>query len=216
MKIVSLFFALCCMTLALNSCLGVQADITIRADGSGKIALEYRVSQILESIGRLDGNERWPAIPVGKGDFERSVARIPGLKLTSFSSKDVRRKQGEKDLLTKVTLEFKNTDALLAFLDSTGNTRATLVQENGKNILRLTLLSPSSAIANPDLLSLLGEISAGYEINLSLSAPKTASLAVPPSVPAARLVSQGKKVSFAAGLTDIIGLNEGLVIEISW
>ena len=49
---------LCLAAIGLNSCLGASADITIRSDGSGRIALEYRVSQMLESLGRLDGNER--------------------------------------------------------------------------------------------------------------------------------------------------------------
>ena len=190
----------------MNSCLGVTADIVIHADGSGKIALEYRVSQMLESIGRLDGNERWPAIPVGRADFERSLARIPGMRLASFSA---------KDLVTNVTLEFKNTAALLAFLDSAGS-HASLVQEGGKNTLRLTLLDPSAPV-DADLLSLLREISAGYEISLTFNAPKTAALSVtPPAVTAARIVPQGKKVSFAIGLGELVSLENGLSIEVAW
>jgi len=163
MKKTLLFLCLCAAALTLmNSCLGVSAEISIRADGSGTIALEYRVSQMLESLGRLDGNEKWPAIPVGKADFERSLARIPGLRLSSFSSKDVPHLSGGRDLLTKVTLEFKNTAALLAFLDSTGS-RASLVQETRNaqtvNVLRLVLLDPPDANVNTDLLSLLREVS---------------------------------------------------------
>jgi hypothetical protein len=200
----------------MSSCLGASADISISADGSGKITLEYRVSQMLESIGRLDGNENWPAIPVGRADFERSLARIPGLRLASFSSKEIRNASGGGDLVTKAVLEFKNTDALLAFLDRSGS-RASLVQENERNILRLILKEPSSAIADRDLLSLFKEISSGYEISFSLSAPKNAGLSVqPPSVPSARIMPQGKKVSFAIGAGELLALENGLVIEISW
>ena len=213
---------LCCASLALiTSCLGVSADMVMRANGSGKITLEYRVSQMLESIGRMDGNERWPAIPVGRTDFERSLARIPGLRLTSFSSKkaantlgDIR--FGSGDLVTKVTLEFKEPAALLAFWDSTGS-RASLVQEGGKNTLRLVLLDPSTDTLDADLLSLLKEVSAGYEISLSFTAPKNASLSIiPPSVTAARFVPQGKKVSFVIGMGELVGMKDGLAIEIRW
>ena len=213
MKKILLFLCLCAAALTLmNSCLGVSADISIRADGSGTIALEYRVSQMLESLGRLDGNENWPAIPVGKADFERSVARIPGLRLSSFSAKDVPHSSGGRDLLTKVTLEFKNTAALLAFLDSTGN-HASLVQETGNaqaaNVLRLVLLDRSDDLVNADLLSLLREVSAGYELSVNVSAPKNATLSVlPSSVPAARTSSRGKKVSFAIDMGDLL--------EIAW
>ena len=214
---------LCLVSLALmNSCLGASADIVIRGDGSGKITLEYRVSQMLESMGRLDGNKRWPAIPVGKADFERSLARIPGLRLSSFSSKEAGGASGgirsgrSGDLVTRVTLEFKDTAALLAFLDSTGS-HASLVQGPSSTTLRLVLLDPSTDTLDADLLSLLREISAGYEMSLSFSTPKNAVLSLlPPSVTAARIVPQGRKVSFAIGMGDLIGLEDGLIVEVTW
>jgi len=206
--------------ILMNSCLGVTADISIRADGSGKITLEYRVSQMLESLGRLDGNEYWPAIPVGKADFERSLARIPGLRLSSFSVKDVPHSSGGRDLLTKAALEFKDTAALLAFLDSTGS-RASLVQETRNvrtvNVLRLVLLDRSDASVNADLISLLRDVSAGYEFSISVNAPKNAAISITPSsVSAARTASRGKKVSFTIGMGDLLELNEGLALEIVW
>ncbi|MDR0455410.1 MAG: hypothetical protein LBH20_01835 [Treponema sp.] len=221
MKKIVLFCFLCFTALALmNSCLGVAADISIRSDGSGKIALEYRVSQMLESLGRLDGNENWPAIPVGRADFQRSLARIPGLRLSSFSAKDVPHSSGGRDLLTKAVLEFNNTAALLAFLDSAGS-HASLVQENkssqASNVLRLVLLDPSDGLVNADLRSLLREVSAGYEFSISVSVPKNAVLSVTPSsLPAARMVSRGKKVSFALDMGELLELNEGLTLEITW
>jgi hypothetical protein len=113
-------------------------------------------------------------------------------------------------------LEFDKTETLLAILGSSGG-RASLSQENGKNLLRLVMLEPSAGIADADLLALLREVSEGYEISISLSVPKNASLSVlPDSVPSARLVVQGKKVSFAARLADLVSLKEGLVLEISW
>jgi hypothetical protein len=219
------------LVLLMNSCLGASADIVMRADGSGSVTLEYRVSQMLESMGRLDGNEHWPAIPVGKADFERSVARIPGLRLVSFSAKEYPRRYSKPpnsnplgdirfdrsgDLVTSVKLDFKDTAALLAFLDSTGS-RASLVQDGGKSALRLVLLDPATDALDADLLSLLQEVSAGYDISLSFTAPKGAALSVsPPSVTAARIVPQGKKVSFAIGTGELVSLKDGLTLEIVW
>jgi hypothetical protein len=204
--------------LLMNSCLGASADMVMRANGSGKITLEYRVSQMLESIGRLDGNERWPALPVGRTDFERSVARIPGLRLSSYKSREAANASGGSDLVTTVTLEFKEPAALLAFWDSTGS-HASLIQGDtgtSSTALRLVLLDPSADVIDPDLLSLLREVSAGYEISLSFTAPKNAALSVTPSAPAARIVPQGKKVSFAIAMGELAGLKDGLIIEIRW
>jgi hypothetical protein len=216
---------LCIAAVVLNSCLGVSASITIKADGSGKLALEYRVSQALESIGRLDGNESRPAIPVGRADFERSAARIPGLKLSKYSSKEIPGASGGRDLVTKVTLDFKDTGALLAFLDGTGS-RAALVEENGGaskegKLLRLSLLDPSETVSNRDLLALLREISGGYEFGISFSLPNDACLTVIPAsvqsaAPSAKLEANGKKVSFSIGMRDLLNLNEGLALEIRW
>ena len=207
---------LCLPAAAFISCLGVSAGITIKADGSGKIALEYRVSQSLESIGRLDGNEKIPAVPVGRLDFERTVSRIPGLRLSKYGSREIRGPSGGGDLVTNVTVDFRDTTALLAFLDGAGS-RAALVQEGQGALLRLTLLDPSERISNPDLLSLLREVSGGYEFGISLNLPKNAGLTViPASIPAAKLVSSGKKVSFSIGMDELLSLKDGVVLEIRW
>ncbi|MDR2923132.1 MAG: hypothetical protein LBU85_07315 [Treponema sp.] len=207
---------LCAAAVVLNSCLGVRAGIVIKADGSGKLSLEYRVSQELESLGRLDGNESRPAVPVGKADFERTAARIPGLMLSQYSSRDVPNSSGGRDLVTKVTLDFKDSGALLAFLDGAGSSAA-LVEDGSGKLLRLVFLEPSGGVTNPDLLSLLREISGAYELDLSFSLPKNADITtIPASIPAAKLVSNGKKASFSIGMGDLLSLNEGLVLEIRW
>ena len=216
MKTLSFFVTL--GAVVLSSCLGVNADITINADGSGKLALEYRVSQELESLGRLDGNESRPAIPVGKADFERSLARIPGLRLSKYSSKDIRNASGGSDLVTEVTLDFKDSGALLAFLDSTGSAHAALVEENGSGkLLRLTILEPSGGVSNPDLLALLREVSGAYEMGISLNLPGNAVITmIPASIQAAKLVSGGKKVSFSINMGELLILKDGLTLEIRY
>ena len=199
----------------LCSCFGAYADISIKTDGSGSITLEYRVSQMLESLGRLDGNERWPAIPVGRADFDRSLAGIPGLRLGSFSSKNTPNKKGGADLVTRVNLEFNDTGALVTFLDKSG-TQTYFSRENG-NKLHITLLDPGMAVSDADLSSLVRDISDGYEIGISLNAPKNAILStVPTDIKAAKLVSQGKTVSFSIGLAELLALNEGLALEVTW
>jgi hypothetical protein len=211
---------LCALALIalLNSCAGVTADITIRADGSGKIALEYRLSRMAEALGKLDGNERWPTVPAGRADFERGLARVNGLRLASFAARD-----DGAAVVYKAALEFDNAGALLAFLDYSGE-RAALTRENGANRLSLTL-SDGVTDADPDLLALLRELSAGYTIGVGLEAPKAAALSLydgtgaplaPGDVPAARLVPAGKKVSFSIGTGELLSLPNGLQMEIVW
>jgi hypothetical protein len=201
------------LVLVLNSCIGVSADISIREDGSGKIVLEYRVSPMLEALGRLDGNERWQTIPAGRADFERTLARLPDLRLVSFSSKN----ESGGDVVNRAELEFKNIESLPAFLDGRGN-RAAFIRENGKNRLSLTLLDATrSAAADAELLGLVREVCRGYELRLSLSAPKTASLVMTPNdIPAAKIVSPGKKVSLSIETGELLSLPGGLGVELIW
>lgn len=203
----------CAAVLALCNCIGITADISIRANGSGRIALEYQVSQMLESMGRLDGNERWPAVPAGKADFERSLARIPGLRLVSHKVKDVPNAAGGRDLVTRAVLEFSDSSALLAFLDSSGS-RASIAEENGKKKLRLELRNPSAALGNADLKNLLREISAGYGLNISVSVPAGADISIQPAVPSAKTATQKKKVSFSVSMADFLEYSEDVILEV--
>jgi len=217
-----------CLALAvflLTSCLGVSMDITMRANGSGRIVLEYRVSQMLEAMGRLDGNERWPAIPVGRADMERSVARVPGLRLSSFSARNLPNGMGGSDLVTRVALDFRDTDALLAFLDITG-ARASFGQQGGRSFLRLVLLDPSPPIDSAELLALIKEVSAGYEIRISINVPRRntnlAAVSLPaapqhrPGAPGFLKLNDGRTASFSLDTGDIPAITEGLVLEFSW
>ncbi|MCL2557922.1 MAG: hypothetical protein FWE09_05535 [Treponema sp.] len=200
----------------LSSCLGATMDITMRANGSGRIVVEYRVSQALESMGRFDGNERWNAIPVGRADMERSVARVPGLRLSSFSSSSQASARGGADLVSRATLDFDNPAALLAFLDITGS-RAGFESANGQNVLRMTFLEPSQPIASEELLALFRDAGEGYEISLRFTAPANAALRVLPGPLAqARAEASGRVASFAIGTGEIPAISNGLEIEISW
>ncbi|MDR0442636.1 MAG: hypothetical protein LBH44_04425 [Treponema sp.] len=211
-------FLLIIFILILNSCFGLSADIQMRKDGSGKILLEYRISRMAEIIGRLDGNEKWPVIPAGRADFERTVARIPGIKLASFSS----REEPGKDIVNRVTLEYKNTEALLSFFDPS-HRRTSFSKENGGNRLHMILYDGVSPQINSDLLELMKEVSAGYKLKISFSAEgnskitfsdETGRTIEPPA--GAETVLSGKKVSLSTGIGEILSRKQGLGITFSW
>ncbi|MDR1986047.1 MAG: hypothetical protein LBP88_03620 [Treponema sp.] len=204
------------LTLLLSSCIGVQADISLRPDGSGTMVLEYRFSRMLASLGELDGNERRLPVPLGKADFERTQERVPGLRLVSFSSQE-----DETDRYHQVKMEFADPAVLVRFLDATGQ-RASLVQEQGK--YRLTLaFTQGMDKPDPDLLALLEAAAAGYDLTVNLSFSGEGSLRVYDregrpwdAVPGMILVSQGKQVSFTAPLGAVLTRNQGLYMEIGW
>jgi len=209
-RLSALFFFL--FLLSFNSCIGLSMDIQMRKDGSGKIGMEYRVSRMAEVIGKLDGNENWPIIPVGRTDFERSIARIPGIKLVSFSSSEK-----QQDVITNVTLEYDNTQALLKFLDPSG-TKA----RYNEGRLDIILLEADRNY-DADLLDLVRQVSEGYDFTISFSADSNSIMTItdgagktinPPAD--SQFVQSGKKVSWSTPIADIFGLTNGLAVSFNW
>jgi hypothetical protein len=195
-------------------------EITLNADGTGRMAVEYRVSRQLEAIGSLDGNARWPGVPVGRADFERSLERLEGLRLRSFAA----REEGP-DLVSRAVIDFSRLEDLLPLLDYHGE-GARLSREGNKQTLRLRLGGPPgsrSAVAeapspvDPQLLALMEQLSQGYTVALSLSAPSAVELRVdhagggPPRD--LRIEQAGRKAGFSVPLSYFFLPGESLEAE---
>jgi hypothetical protein len=203
-----------------SSCIGVNADISIRRDGTAIMTLEYRVASVLESLGKQDGNAAWPTVPVGKADFQRTVDRITGVRLASFSSKNA----GD-DVVYTAKIEFSDMEGLAAFLDASGQ-RAVLNQANGSSALSLILAAPAdtgTAALDPELLALASDALAGYTYALNFTLPSVPSIAFLNGAgakldksPAGELTIDGNKVRFSAPLADLVAVNAGLILEIRW
>lgn len=200
----------------LGACIGVQADVTINRDGGGIITLEYRMSRLLESLGKLDGNAAWPPVPVGKADFERTVARIDGLELLSFTSN-----ARTDPVTTRVKLQFADPEALFRFLDS-GGRNARFYREGGKDCVSLTLGGEHES-RDPDLAALAAGLSEGYSIDLRFSLPRNAELTVTDGTgkplglpPAGTLTAKGGDVAFSVPLGDLIASPVPFTLLIRW
>ena len=192
-------------------------EIQMRRNGSGRLVLEYRVSRMAEVIGRLDGNENWPIIPVGRADFERTLARIPGMRLVSYSSSE-----GAQDVITNITLEYENTEALLKFIDPSGS-RASLITENQSGRLGIILNEPVPSDYDEDLLKLVKQVSAGYGLSISFSAEGNSALSftdgegtAAQAPAAAQTVTSGRKTSLSIGIIDLLEIREGIGVSFIW
>ncbi|MDR2518667.1 MAG: hypothetical protein LBD13_04555 [Spirochaetaceae bacterium] len=213
------FYSPLCLILAaaLGSCVGVRADIVMKADGSGAVTLEYRLSKLAESLGKLDGNERWPAVPAGRADFERAAARVPGLNVRSFAAKQ----EDDRTVMT-VVLDFRDPAVLARFLDMSGQRASLTRKEDGAYCLALSLTSGSAGL-DPELLSLFTAVTEGYDFSLAFTSPKggTLSLADTGGAPLAdtpdmALVPAGKTVSFRSPVSSLFRLSNGASLTLTW
>jgi hypothetical protein len=205
-------FAILLFLLLFNSCIGFNLDISLNQNGSGTINLEYIISQSLDSLGRLDGNERWNTIPVGRADFERTIDRLQDVRLLSFSSgKD----KEEKNIIVQVKIGFDNLEGLQSFLDA-GGLRSSFSGNGSSGSISLKL-SEGNRNKNPDLDKLIAGISDSYSVKMSVSFPKEGSLDITNNKgEPLSAASRGKRVSFSFPLYDVLSSKEGLNAEFRW
>ena len=207
--------------LLFSSCFGLDLDIALNADGSGTVTLEYRVSQEMDALGRLDGNERWNTIPVGMADFQRTIDRLPDMRLVSFSSR-----QGARDIIVSARMEFASIQGLMAFLDASGQRSSFAFNPGGSFGSHITLtLSDGVNVTNPELAALLAVISEGYTVSMSMSVPPLSigNLAVSDSqgrsltaMPQSGFETTGRRVAFSVPLYEVLTAPEGLLVEFRW
>ena len=214
-RCISLLFAICYL-LFLSSCLGVSADIELNKNGSGTITLEYQISKALDSLGRLDGNERWNPIPVGRADFERSLDRLPEMKLLSFSSVE-----NDRDLVINVKMEFASIRGLMAFFDASG--QRSVYSGDARSGSIVFNLHDGVTAKNAELDKFIAGISKAYSVKMCMSFPNEGSLALtnpkgnaPAAIPGSEINARGKKVFFSVPLYGLISSSEGINAEFRW
>jgi len=214
-RLTSIFILL----LTLNSCIGISLSIQMNKDGSGKLTMEYRISKMINNLGALDGNESMPSIPVGKTDWERTLNRIPGAKLASYSS--VEEKQ---DTVIKAVIDYKDDKSLLLLLDSYGD-KTSINRQGQSGKLELILLKDSvdNSTYDEDLLDLMRVFMDGYNFSINFIGQGNSTLAVTDGASnvitpqsSAKTVLSGKSVSYSIGIMDLLDIKDGLGFRISW
>lgn len=193
--------------LSLSSCIGVNSNVTIRQNGTGTIQLEYRISRMFEALGKLDGNEKQFPLPVGRTDFERTIGRVPGLTLVSYSTS-----QDKKDMVVKAELSFASLNALIGFLDASGQS-ASLKTENGTRTMGLLLVRGIKNV-DKDLENLVRSVFDGYTIDVRFSLPSTPTVSVLGAVGQTGVA--GTSARYTSPITDLVLSQEPVELRLSW
>jgi len=205
---------------ALNSCIGLAINIQMNKDGSGKLTMEYRISRMWESLGAFDGNESMPTIPLSKEDFQKSIDRVPGAKISSFSSTE-----DKKDTFIKVVVDYKDDQTLLALLDPQFGEKTSLNRQGQNGNLNITLMDDQLDLSDysEEVLEQVRVFFEGYDITVSFSGQGNSKLTVTDKNGAdinvksnEKAVLSGKKVSYSIGLMDIMEIKNGLKLQFSW
>jgi hypothetical protein len=199
--------ALAVFASVLCSCIGLKMDIALKADGAGTLNMEYRISREFQDIGALDGNARWPSVPVGQADFERTISGMEGLRLLSFSTKA----EGP-DLLYQAAVSFSRLEDILPLLGAEGETVSLVRGERRTLALRLRPDREDGTGDDLELLALVKEAFQGYEIAISLSAPSPVELRAREGE-GLKIEQGGRKAGFSIPTDEIISPGGALTAE---
>ena len=166
----------------------------------------------MDSLGKQDGNAGYPVVPVGRTDIDRTLARIPGMKLLAYSEKN-----DGRDRIITVKLRFDTMDALIGFMDASGE-KAVYSGERNTKKLTFTVVS-ARPNRNADMNVLLRRVSQGYSVNFTMSFPTEGKAAVQDGA-GLSLNTQGsfsgKKVSCSLPLETVLLAQNGIRLEFSW
>ena len=212
---------LAAVILTFNSCISLSMNIQMNKNGSGKLTMEYSISSMLNNIGSLDGNKNFPAIPVGRADWERTLARINGVKLSSFSVNE----KGS-DTVYKVIIDYDNPQALLMILDPGKNGSSIEIKNDSGSFNYVINMNNSFADFSEydeSLLVLARIMFADSKFSISFSAQSDSSMTItsnggksfsPPA--SAQIIQKGKNVSLSMDIMDFIEITEDFTVNFKW
>ncbi|MDR2589055.1 MAG: hypothetical protein LBC67_06470 [Spirochaetales bacterium] len=199
--------AACAAVLLLASCINVQSKITLAANGSGSIELEYTVSAFALTWETQEGKEQILPLPITEEDFRRAVSAVPGLSLRSWSASPEPQPPGADGLLVRAVLDFSSIEALGRFASRSGAAYR-LTREGGRTIFEQTLAAGEAAVDAADFINAFFK---NNVLSFSVTAPSNIRAAVPPG---AKFSGREAAVSFP--LPQLLQSREPLVFRVEW
>lgn len=115
------------------SCIDSDARITVNADGSGTVDLNYTVSPLVMNLGKLGEDDPVVPLPVSQEDFIRTARGIAGLELGNYSTRE-----DEDGINITAQLDFLSPEALNEFI-ATEEGEFSLTEADGTTRLRYVI-----------------------------------------------------------------------------
>jgi hypothetical protein len=194
------------VAVALTSCVGIDSRLTIHNDGSGVLALTYRVSQLVVNLGNPVEGKGVVPLPLSKADFERSLAATQGkVRLTGFD-----RSEDQKDITIRAELTFDSLEAL-AQVDAFQSAQIHVATDSGNHSFsELIAKAPSEPITD-DSLRMADAFFGGYDLAFAVEAPQ------PVKSNSLGTLSADKRVlTYKTTVSDILRTKNDIILSMSW
>ncbi|MCL1818978.1 MAG: hypothetical protein FWG35_08595 [Spirochaetaceae bacterium] len=186
------------------SCLSIESKMTLAADGSGTLELEYTVSSFAQDWDSRDSGSSPLPLPVNEADFRRGVNSTAGLSLVSYS----RRAAADSTVITAV-VGFRSLEALNSFV-SRRDAHFTVRQEGGRTVFEQILTQGTRGELGGQTKGFVEAFFGPYSLKFALTAPA----AVSRSTPAGSVSGRTASVSFP--LPAVVGSREPVIWRVEW
>jgi hypothetical protein len=188
------------------SCVVLESRRTLRRDGSGTLALTYRVSRQLADLGRTAGEAPSVPLPVEREDFARAVNGVQGVHLRSF-----RRTQDDENVTIRAELSFSSLEAL-ARIDAFRELDLRLTSSGAQRSLSVLVAKAADQPVDDDSLRMIDDMFEGRAVTWIVEAPAR----ITASPPGAMLSADGRTLTWTAGMRDLVNRTEDLVLTLGW
>ena len=197
---------MCVILVSITSCIGTDATITIKNDGSGTIQLSYTISKLIAHLGKLEETDSSVPLPVGREDFNRTVQRTTGLVLEKYKESE-----DEENVIVDAEMTFSSVSSLNEFLNGKEEEVIRLEQNAGTSTLVFEIYAARESELTESNAEVLSEMFQGYNLNFTVKTPD-----IVERHNLGTQSSDGKSVNLQLPVSRLLTENEPVIWEISW
>lgn len=199
-----LVFACLCAALSC-SCIGVDSRLTIKADGSGTLSLEYRIPRTLADLGRTPDPSGPVPLPVEKADFRRAIAGSPGVRLARYS-----RRADEERVVIRAELAFERLEDL-AGVPGLRDAGLSLVERDGAWTLTEVVAGAPASPPTPEGLAMVDSLLGDGNVTVVLKTPAPMSPG-----PLGTLSADRRTLTWSATVGELARRTGSVVLTATW
>lgn len=190
----------------LSACIGVESNVTFKADGSGVLKLEYRMSKMLTEA--AEGGSAEVPLPASEEDFTTAIEGTP-VKLLRISNRE-----DEQDVYMGAELGFQKIEDITE-IDDFDDMPMSLERSGGDFVFRQRISEGAgegeSEKGADEMEAMLKEMFQGYELVFVVTAPRKVK-----SHNLGELSADGRTVRYAMPVFEMSGLKEETVLTVVW
>jgi len=202
--------------LLLTSCFGVEMKTVFNADGSGRMTIKFRVSQMLLEMGE---EESGVEVPLSKEDLTSQYEGLEGVTVI-----DVTEEETEEDRIITAVIDFDDFNVLSSEEELPGD-EASLEIAGGKSVLKILIGPPTGneeeetadgadvppAEMDESMLAMMQSFMEGYSVDYTIVAPKKIV-----SHSHGEVEKDGKTLVFAMPMGEFIMIEDPYFLEVVW